>query len=377
MPGPQIVVIGLGAMGSATLYQLARRGVRAIGIEQFDLGHDRGSSHGPTRVIRLAHYENAAYLPLMCRAYELWHELEGMVDKKLIATTGIIQIGSANSEVVKDTIEAARKYDLDLPILNAGSIMRDYPVFRLPEHFKAIWQPDGGYIEAATALDATIRAAQDAGATVRTGEKVIAIEPRQNTVRISTDRDQVEADGLVVTAGPWMAKVLRHLKLPLRVTRQVVGWFEPDDVGEFAADRFPVFVLESHHGHHYGLPYYQDMGVKIAMHHHFNEAVDPDCYGMTISAADEKAIRAPFAEFLPSLEGRPLRSAQTCLYTMTPDNTFIIDRLPGSPQVVIASPCCGHGFKFSPVVGEIAADLVTAGTTRHDIAAFRLGRFNA
>jgi sarcosine oxidase len=375
MAQPQIVVIGLGAMGSTALHQLARRGVRVVGIEQCQLGHDRGSSHGPTRVIRLAHYENAAYLPLMRRAYEQWRELESIAGRTLITTTGIIQIGPANAQVVRDTIAAAGKYDLDLEILNAVSVMRRYPVFRLPGHFEAVWQPDGGTIAAAAALDATVRATQNAGATVRTGEKVIAIEPRSNTVRISTDRDQIEVDGLIVTAGPWLAKVLPHLHLPLRVTRQVVGWFEPGDVGEFAADRFPVFILESDHGHHYGLPYYGGMGVKIAKHHHLDEAVDPDHYDMMVSAADEAAIRAPLDEFLPGANGR-LLSAQTCLYTMTPDETFIIDCLPGSPHVVIASPCSGHGFKFSPVVGEIAADLVTAGTTRHDIAPFRLARFS-
>lgn len=368
-------MIGLGATGSAALYQLARRGVRAIGIEQFQLGHDRGSSHGPTRIFRLAHFENPAYLPLIRRAHELWHELEGVSNRKLLLSTGIAELGPQDGELVRGTLAAVKQYDLPHEVLDAATLMQRVPAFRIPQTYCAVIQPDGGYIEAADALDATIRAAQGAGATVRTGEKVIAIERRSNTVRVSTDRDRIEADGLVVTAGPWMAKVLPHLQLPLRVTRQVVGWFEPDNAGEFAAGRFPVFIIDSHHGHHYGLPYYHGMGLKIAKHHHFNEAADPDCYDMTVSAADEAAIRAPLGDFLPGANGR-LRSAQTCLYTMTPDDTFIIDRLPDSPQLVIASPCCGHGFKFSPVVGEIAADLIISGRTRHDIAAFRLNRFS-
>jgi sarcosine oxidase len=376
MPQPQIVVIGLGATGSAALYQLARRGVRAIGIEQFHIGHDRGSSHGPTRIFRLAHYENPAYVPLMRRAHELWRELEFASNRKLLLTTGITELGPLDGDLVRGTLAAAEQYHLPHEILDAKALMQRLPALRIPQTYCAVVQPDGGYVEAAAALAVTIRAARDAGATVRSEEKLIAIEARANSVRISTERDQIEADGLVVTAGPWMAKILPRLQLPLRVTRQVVGWFEPDNVGEFAADRFPVFILDSHHGHHYGLPYYQGRGVKIAKHHHFNEAADPDCYDMAVSAADEAAIRAPFAEFLPSLKGRPLLSAETCLYTMTPDNTFIIDHLPGSPHVVIASPCCGHGFKFSPVIGEIAADLVTRGSTRHDIAPFRLGRFS-
>jgi sarcosine oxidase len=375
MPGPQIIVIGLGAMGSATLYQLARRGVRATGIEQFQLGHECGSSHGPTRVFRLAHYENPTYGELMRRAHELWRELEVVSRRKLLVTTGIVEIGLEDGKVVRGTQEAAKQSNVRQKILDAKALMQRYPAFRIPQTYCAVLQPDGGYIEAAAALDATIRAAQDAGATVRTGEKVTAIELRTNTIRISTDRDQIEADGLVVTAGPWMAQLLPDLKLPLRVTRQVVGWFEPDNIGEFAANRFPVFLIDSDYGQHYGLPYYQGLGVKIARHHHLNEVVDPNRYDTAVSAADEAAIRAPLAEYLPGANGR-LLSAQTCLYTMTPDETFIIDRLPGSPHIVIASPCSGHGFKFSPVVGEIAADLATTGMTRHDVAPFRLGRFS-
>ncbi len=191
---------------------------------------------------------------------------------------------------------------------------------------------------------------------------------------ITTDRGVIDADGAVVAAGPWTADVLPDLQLPLRVTRQVVGWFEPRQPTPFA-ENFPVFLLESRHGIHYGLPPYGQLGMKIAKHHHFDEAVGPDRYDMTVSAADEAAIRAPLAEFLPAANGR-LLEAQTCLYTMSPDETFIIDHVAGVPHVVIASPCSGHGFKFAPVVGEIVTDLMTSGTTRHDIAAFRLARFS-
>ncbi len=375
MSEPQIVVIGLGATGSAVFYQLARRGIRTAGIEQFDIGHDRGSSHGPTRIFRLAHYENPAYVPLLRRARELWRELETICGQKLLVTTGIAELGPPGGELVPGTLAAAARHDLPHEVLDAKALMRRYPAFRISESTIAVNQPDGGYIEAAAALHAYIRAATDAGAVVHTGEKVVALEPHRNGVRIATDRGQIEADGAVVAAGPWLAKVLPDLRLPLRVTRQVVGWFEPDEARQFAADRFPVFLLESRRGIHYGLPYYGGIGLKVAKHHHFNEAADPDGYDMAVSAADEAAIRAPLAEFLPGANGR-LLAAQPCLYTMTPDETFIIDSLPSYPQVVIASPCSGHGFKFSPVVGEIVADLITAGTTRHDIAPFRLGRFS-
>lgn len=375
MSQPQIVVIGLGATGSAVLYQLARRGVRTVGIEQFDIGHDRGSSHGPTRIFRLAHYENPAYVPLLRRARELWRELEAICGEKLLVTTGIAELGPRGGELIRGTLAAAARHDLPHEVLDATALMGRYPTFKVPESYVAVIQPDGGTIEAAAALNVHMRAAADAGAVTRTGEKVLAIEPHRNGVRIATDHGRFEADGAVVATGPWLAKVLPDLHLPLRVTRQVVGWFEPNDTRQFAAERFPVFLLESRHGIHYGLPYYGRMGLKVAKHHHFDEVADPDGYNMAVAAADEAAIRAPLAEHLPAANGR-LLAAQPCLYTMTPDETFIIDRLPSYPHVVIASPCSGHGFKFSPVVAEMISDLITAGTTRHDIAPFRLGRFS-
>jgi sarcosine oxidase len=374
MAAPLIIVIGLGAAGSAALCQLARRGVRAVGIEQFHLGHDRGSSHGPTRIFRLAHFENPAYVPLLHRAAALWRELETVSGRKLLATTGIAEIGPRDGELVRGTLAASVRHGLAHEVLDAAAFMRRYPAFTIPQDYAAVVQPDGGYIEAAAALDTHIRAARDAGAVVRSEEKVVAIAPRRNSVRITTDHGVIDADGAVVTAGPWTADVLPDLQLPLRVTRQVAGWFEPRQSAPFA-ETFPVFLLESRHGIHYGLPPYGRLGMKIAKHHHFDELVGPDRYDMTVSPADEAAIRAPLAEFLPAANGR-LLDAQTCLYTMTPDETFIIDRVPGVPHIVIASPCSGHGFKFAPAVGEIVADLITSGTTRHDIAAFRLARFS-
>ena len=374
MPGPQIVVIGLGATGSAALCQLARRGVRAIGIEQFEIGHDRGSSHGATRMIRLAHFERPSYVPLMRRAYALWHELEDIVRQKLLHITGIAEIGPPTGDVVHGT-RAGANADVPCEVLDAASLMRRYPAFKIPQSFVAVFQSDGGFIEASTALAANIAVAKQHGADVRTGEKVIAVEPAGSGVRVVTDRGAIAADVAIVAAGPWLYHLVPDLHLPLTVTRQVIGWFEPQQPEQFAAGRFPAFMFESEYGQHYGFPAYGDRGIKFAKHHHLGEAVPADGYERTVSAKDEAAIRAPLAQYLPAANG-PMRAAETCLYTMTPDNTFIIDRLPGFQQIIVASPCCGHGFKFSPVVGEILTDLVTQGTTNHDIAPFRLERFS-
>ena len=374
MPGPQIAVIGLGAMGSAALCQLARRGVRAMGIDQFEIGHDRGSSHGETRMIRLAHFERPSYVPLMHRAYVLWHELEDIVRQRLLHITGIAEIGAPTGDMVRGTRSGANA-DVPCEVLDAASFMRRYPVFKIPETFVAIFQPDGGFIEASKALAANLAVAKEHGAAVRTGEKVIAIEPAGAGVKVVTDCGVIASDFAIVAAGPWLSGLFPELRLPLKVTRQVIGWFEPRQPEQFAAERFPAFMFESEYGQHYGFPAYGDKGIKFAKHHHFGEAVDADSYERTVSVQDEAAIRAPLAQYLPATNG-PLCATETCLYSLTPDNTFIIDRLPGFPQIVVASPCCGHGFKFSPVVGEILADLVTRGATDHDITQFRLSRFS-
>jgi sarcosine oxidase len=257
-------------------------------------------------------------------------------------------------------------------VWTAPELMRKFPAFHLPSDYVGVVQWDGGFIEVEPALAALILLATTAGATIRSHASVRAIEPCADGVRVLTDRDMIEARAVIVTAGAWTRSLAPTL--PLRVTREVVAWFEPDDAALLTPERFPVFILESPHGMHYGIPPHGGAGVKIAKHHHRNQAVDPDAYDRTVSADDEALIRAALAAYIPAANGRML-AAKTCLYTMTPDGDFIIDRLPGAENVIVASPCSGHGFKFAPVIGEILADLVTDGTTRHDISRFRLARF--
>src|ERR1700683_3096766 len=240
MPGPQIAVIGLGATGSAALCQLALRRIHAIGIEQFEIGHDRGSSHGATRMIRLAHFERPSYVPLMRRAYALWHELEDIVRQKLLHITGIAEIGPPTGDVVHGT-RAGANADVPCEVLDAASLMRRYPAFKIPQSFVAVFQSDGGFIEASTALAANIAVAKQHGADVRTGEKVIAVEPAGSGVRVVTDRGAIAADVAIVAAGPWLSQLVPDLHLPLTVTRQVIGWFEPPQPAQFSAGRSSAF----------------------------------------------------------------------------------------------------------------------------------------
>jgi sarcosine oxidase len=373
-----VVVCGLGVMGSAALYHLARRGRRVLGLDRFAPGHDRGSSHGETRVIRLAYFEHPSYVPLVRRAYELWRDLESESARPLLHVTGIAEIGPPDGILVAGTLAAARQHDIAHEVLAAGDIMRRYPAFRLPAHHVGVLQPEGGFVEAEPAVQALLALAQKHGAEVRTGVMVRAVEPAHGKARVLTEGAAIEAGTAIVAAGPWTAALLPPPVPPLRVTRQVLGWFATTGGDAFAPGRFPVFLLESAHGIHYGFPRHAGGGhgaaIKVAKHHHQDQTVDPERYDRTVSAQDAALIRAAIADHLPGANG-DLLAAKTCLYTVTPDGDFVIDRHPNAPAIIVASPCSGHGFKFAPAIGEILADLADGSTPRHDISRFRLARF--
>ena len=369
-----VVVVGLGATGAAALRELARRGFRVAGIERFAPGHDKGSSHGETRIIRLAYYEHPSYVPLLRRSYQLWRELEADSGRKLMRITGIVEIGIPGGRLVAGTLAAIREHDLPHEILDSVEIMRRFRAFRIPGDFVGVLQPDGGFVAAEATVEALVGLARAATAEIMAGVRVLSIEPHGQGVRIRTSADTIEARTAIVAAGPWLPQLLPDLALPLRVTREVMAWFKPRKPGLFAPGHFPVFILESRHGMHYGFPMSPAGGVKVAKHHHHDETAYPDDPQRPVSELDETLIRSALESHIPTANG-PLTAAKTCLYTMTPDHHFIIDRHPGAPNIIIASPCSGHGFKFAPVIGEILADLATDGATEHDISRFRLARF--
>jgi sarcosine oxidase len=369
-----VVVVGLGAMGSAAVASLARRGSRVIGVDRYAPGHDRGSSHGATRIIRLGYFEHPSYVPLLRAAYPLWRDLAAKSGLPLVNITGIVEIGAPDSELVAGTLRSSRLHGLAHDVLDAAALMRRFPAFHVPAGYVGVFQPDGGFLRAEQAVQAQLALARDAGAQLRIGEAVIAVEPRGAGVRVVTASSAIDAGCAIVTAGPWVKSVLPNLPAPIRVTRQVLGWFEPRERALFAPGRFPVFLLQNADGIFYGFPDDGMSGVKVAKHHHADEGVDPDRCDREVSAVDEAMIRAVLAAHLPAADGRRL-AATTCLYTMTSDGDFILDRLPGHEAIIVASPCSGHGFKFAPVVGEILADLAVAGSTSHDISRFAFARF--
>ena len=367
-----VIVVGLGAMGGAALAELARRGARVLGLERFAIGHDRGSSHGGTRIIRLGYFEHPSYVPLLHRTYELWRDLEARSGRKLMHITGIAEMGTPDSGVVSGTLLASKTHKLPHEVLTAAQTMERFPAFHLPSSYVGVFQPDGGFLAVEDALEVNLALAKAAGAEVKTGITVRSVTETPNGVRVEADGETFEADQIIVSAGAWATKLFPEL--PLRVTREVIAWFEPSEPALFEPSRFPVFLLESPHGQHYGFPTFGQPGVKIAKHHHRNETVDPDAVNRVVASADEALVRPVLADHIPAANGQCL-TAKTCLYTVTPDHDFIIDRAPGHARVIVASPCSGHGFKFAPVIGEILADVALNGATRHDISRFALNRF--
>ncbi len=368
------IVVGLGAMGSAALYQLARRKLRVLGIERFEPGHERGSSHGRTRIIRQGYFEHPSYVPLVQRAYSLWRELERASGRKLLTITGIAEIGRPDGVLVQGTLAASREHGLPHQVLSANDLMRLYPAFRLPQDYVAVVQPDGGFVEAEAGIRAHLQLAVAAGAGIRTGERVLAIEDAGHCVRVRTERRMLEASRAIITAGAWTTSLLPELPLPLQATRQVLLWVRPSQLELFRTGWFPVFMIESEHGIHYGLPLHGDDLLKLAKHHHQSETVDPETYDRDVTEADEALVLQPLLRYLPAARG-PVVTSRTCLYTMAPDGDFVIDRVPGRPNIVVASPCSGHGYKFAPAIGQALVELAFSGRTGLDLSQFRIGRF--
>ena len=293
-----VVVIGLGAMGSAALYQLAKRGVRVVGIERFEPGHDRGSSHGLTRIIRMGYFEHPSYVPLVRRAYELWRELEAASGEKLLTVTGIAEMGLPDSVLVAGTLESSRLHNLPHEVLDARALMQRYPQFRLPADFVGVIQPDGGFLEPEKAIHAQLTLAKAAGAEIRTGEKVLSVEPTSGGVRVTTERGTIEAGRAILAAGAFASALLPKGALPLHVTRQALIWVAPKQPELFTPDKFPVFMIESDGGIHYGFPLH-DGAVKIALHHHVREKVDPETYDRTRVGAGRSVDPAGARSFHP------------------------------------------------------------------------------
>jgi sarcosine oxidase len=342
-----VTVIGLGAMGSAAAWQLAKRGLRVLGLEQFTPAHDRGSSHGRTRVIRQAYFEHSDYVPLVLRAYELWRELEAESKRTLFVKTGGLMIGPEGGPVLSGSIESARKHGIPHTLLSNTQLSREYPFMRFRPQDQALWEHEAGVVFAEDSVLAFQDRARALGAELRFGVKAPLPEGK-----------------VVLTAGSWLPEFAP--RLPLRVERQVMHWFD-------LSHKTPLFIWDYGTIPFYSIPDVRGDGVKIALHHG-GETTTPEKIRRDVGADEIEEVNARLRETIPALAGG-YRKSTTCLYTNTPDEHFAFGFLPGRKDVVVGSPCSGHGFKFASVVGEILADLVIDGKTRHPIAPFSLDRF--
>ena len=370
------IVIGVGGMGSAAVYHLARRGERVLGLEQFDIPHEMGSSHGVTRVIRLTYFEHPSYVPLLARAYALWRELEQAGDEQLLYITGSIDAGAPDSFVVKGSMESCAEHDLAHDVLTSAELTRRFPGFDLPPEMMAVWQPDGGFLLPERCIVHHVLQAQALGGEVRAREPVVEWRAEQGSVTVRTTRATYSADRLVFTAGAWSRSLLPALGVNAVPERQVMGWFQPAQPALFALERFPVFNCLVPEGHYYGFPIFGIPGFKIGKYHHLQQHTEPDTVDRDCHLEDEEALRACTQQYLSGGMGATL-ALKTCMFTNTPDGHFIMDRHPDHDNVVIGAGFSGHGFKFCSVVGEILADLALDGQTRHDIGMFGLDRFDA
>ena len=376
-PRYEVAVVGLGGMGSAAAWHLARRGHRVLGVEQFGPAHSRGSSHGASRMVRQAYYEDPRYVPLLVRAYRLWDELASVSGRPTLVRTGGLMIGPADGSVVTGTVGSAEAWGLPHEVLEPAEAGRRFPTLRLAAGDVAVLDPGAGLVDPEATVATHLDLAADAGATLAFDTSVVGWELEGSGVMLRTSSGTVAADRLVVCAGPWTTRILDGLGRHLSVERQVQHWFEPKgDIGRFALGCHPVYLWEYERGaEFYGFPVLDDgRGAKAALFHHASPA-DPDHLDRQVTEAEAGPLRDALSARIPDLAGRWLSGA-ACMYTMTPDRHFVIGPVEGTDgRVVVAAGFSGHGFKFVPVVGELLADLATGVSPSVDCSFFDPRRF--
>jgi sarcosine oxidase len=374
MPAYDVIVIGLGGHGSSVLYHAASRGLRVLGLEQFDLGHSLGSSHGTHRLIRFAYAEGAAYVPLLLRAAELWGDLERATGERLFIRSGVLSASPGGAGGPAKARAAADAHGIAYELLDAGEINRRFPAFNMAPGMAGLYQPGAGFVMSEATIAAHTMLAMAAGAEIRSRLPATSIAERDGRVLVATPAGTFTAGQVVVTAGAYIGKLLPALKPLHTVRRRVQGYFAPRRPADFQPGVCPGYTFRNEAIAIYGFPIAGSPGVKIGRGGHLGESGEPDELSRVSTARDEAALREGVRAFLRDCDGPCLRLA-ACIIADTPDEHFIIDRLPGSPNVHIVSMCSGHGFKFTPVTGEILADRLQGRPDRFDLAPFRLDRF--
>ncbi len=369
-----VIVIGAGGVGSAALYHLARRGARVVGLDRFPPGHDRGSSHGQTRVIRLAYYEHPDYVPLLLRAYDLWHELEQVAGKKLFHQVGILGGGLPEGELISGILRSSAKHGLLVEQLSAQEAALRWPGYRMPDNFRGLFEARAGYLMVEDCVRAHAEAAIRAGAELHCGSAVRGWKIDSQGVTVETDHETLSADRLVITAGAWAGGMLLSLKVPFQVLRKPLFWYRTLNSTYQLDSGCPCFMFETLGGIFYGVPQDSELGVKVAEHTGGLAVDDPLHPDRTLHAADQRRIETCLAAHLPGVSSE-CTAHSVCMYTMTPDGHFVVDRHPQHAQVVLTAGLSGHGFKFTSVLGEIMAELALEAHTQHAIDFLSCRRF--
>ncbi len=382
-PRPDVIVLGVGAMGAAACAALARRGVRVLGLERHSVPHGLGSSGGQTRLVRKAYFEHPDYVPLLQRAYELWDELGAASGERLLHRTGLVCAGAPSGPLIAGTRGAARLHGLPIEELDLPELARRVPALRLPPDHAALLDPEGGFVLCERAVAAFVREAERHGARIQSGVRALGWSAGPSGVTVRTETEVFSAARLVLAPGAWAPGLLADHGPRLEVTRQTLGWFAPPDPAPFALGRFPCWAVEhgadGAQGLFYGFPILPaglaagPAGLKCA-HHLPGARTDPDAVERAPSAADERALRAGPERYLPAAAG-PTVAVHVCLYTLSPDGHFVLDLHPAHPEVALACGFSGHGFKFAPVIGEALADLALEGRSALPIAFLGLARF--
>jgi sarcosine oxidase len=382
------IVLGVGGFGSGVLYHLAKRGVRTLGIEQFGIGHDRGSSHGETRIIRKAYFEHPDYVPLLHRAYDLWHELEQETRRKLLHPVGLFIAGAPDSESVSGTLLAAKTHQLPVDRLTPGEARAKFPGYRFPDGFAVVFERQAGYLEVEACVMAHVKQALRNRAVLKTDETVVGWSGNGRTVTLRTERGEYSAARLVITAGPWAGDMLNatargtpkvaagppdRFAPILRVVRKPVFWFAAGPEYDVSAGN-STFFFETPAGQFYGFPRLNGRTIKLAEHTGGDDVPEPTNVDRAERPADLERVAEFLRDHLPQIVPQPVQQS-VCMYTKTPDSHFLIDRHPEHANVVFGAGFSGHGFKFTSVLGEALAELALDGKTRHPVGFLALRPF--
>jgi sarcosine oxidase len=370
-----VAVVGLGAMGSAALYALAQRGRRVIGIDRFEPGHRFGSSYGESRIIRMAYYEDPVYVPLLRLAYRAWERLESHTGENVLTITGILEAGIQGSALVQGLLRSALQHDIRHEMLLPGEVNKRFPAFSIPPDWQCVFQPDAGILQPEKAISLFVKAASELGATVASGTRVKSVRTVGDHAEVHLESGEtIEAGSVVLAVGPWISELVPELGSKMKLTRQPLMWFEPLTRQLVRPASMPVFFFDTPDDLIYGFPDFLGTGVKVASHLSGGALTTADEIRADVSAEERAHLKRMMDRFVPAAAGA-VRQTHVCIYTRSSDEHFVLGLHPGASQIVLASPCSGHGFKFASIFGEILADLAMTRATDKPIDFFTPNRF--